>query len=196
MNTLEGLDHAWVLAVNGFHHPIADEIMWWISSKILWIPLYLWLFYLIFRKIQLKNAIIVTLMILATVALADFISAAVIKESVQRYRPSHHAELMQQLHFYHLGEGHLYQGGQYGFVSSHAANFFTLAAIFALFFKRAYPRMAIALFIIAFVIAYSRLYLGVHYPSDLLGGALLGVLVALGLYHLLWKRWKAIWEKA
>ena len=188
MNFLEGIDRSLVLFINGMNHPIMDEIMWQISSKALWVPMYIFLFYIIYRKIQLKNAIIVSLMIVATVGLADFISVALIKEQVQRYRPSHHAELIEQLHFYHLGGGHTYQGGMYGFVSSHATNFFALAMIFTLMFKKTYTKTSYVLFIVAVVTSYSRIYLGVHYASDLLGGAILGITVAYTLYRFIWKR--------
>ncbi|TNE56189.1 MAG: phosphatase PAP2 family protein [Bacteroidetes bacterium] len=188
MNFLEKIDGQIVLFVNGWHHPITDEFMWWISSKLLWIPLYILLIYLIFRKFKLNFAIILCLATIISVGLSDFIASSIIKESIQRYRPSHHLELMKQLHFYALGEGHFYQGGMYGFVSSHAANFFAIATSFAMYGRRYFPKITGFLFLVAILVSFSRLYLGVHYPSDLLGGALVGVLVSWASFKFIWPR--------
>lgn len=186
---LEEIDRSIVLFINSGNHPVLDEIMWLISGKLIWIPLYITLLYLLYRKYGLKSAIIMAVSIILTIIIADIISVQLLKERFQRYRPSHHAELIDKLNFYQLDAKNLYQGGMYGFVSSHATNFFALATSFTILCRREYPRISIALFLIAIIICYSRIYLGVHYLSDILGGMLLGILVSFSLYKWLWYRW-------
>lgn len=188
---LEGIDRSIVLHVNSWHSPAMDEIMWFVSAKLTWIPLYLVLFYLLYRKNGLKIAIYMAISVILTIVIADLLSVYLVKEQFQRYRPSHHGDLLEKLHFYQLDAQNKYQGGKYGFVSSHATNFFALASSFARLTQKQYPKMKIALFAIAVIICFSRLYLGVHYLSDLIGGMLLGILVSLALYKWVWPYFKS-----
>lgn len=185
---LESLDRAIVLAVNGWHTPFLDELMWWISARVTWIPLYLFLLYLVYQAKGWKGMGLFLLFAVFTLVIADTISVYAIKEILQRYRPSHHAMLRDELHFYHITATDLYQGGQYGFVSSHATNFFAIAGSFSLVFRKIYPKTIYLLYGIAVLVCFSRIYLGVHYLSDLIGGALLGTLIAYIIYRLVWKR--------
>lgn len=183
---LESLDRALVLAVNSWNSPFWDEVMWWISARITWVPLYLLLFYLAYRKDGLKTAFLFLVFTALTIIIADAISVYAIKETVQRYRPSHHALLHEHLHFYKTSPKDFYMGGDFGFVSSHATNFFAVATCFCLVYFKAYRKMSYTLFLIAAIICYSRMYLGVHYLSDLIGGAILGTFVALLMYKFVW----------
>lgn len=185
---LESLDRALVLAVNSWNTPFLDELMWWISAKITWFPLYFYLLFLAYRKIGLKAAVLFLVFVVLTVVIADTISVYALKETVQRYRPSHHALLMDKLHYYYQGNNNYYQGGQYGFVSSHATNFFVISCCFAFVFFKTYPKTVYLLFFCALIICYSRLYLGVHYLTDILGGALLGTIIAFLTYKFVWKK--------
>ncbi|HON19216.1 MAG TPA: phosphatase PAP2 family protein [Salinivirgaceae bacterium] len=99
-----------------------------------------------------------------------------IKVLIQRPRPSHNSELEGLLHFVNN-----YRGGQFGFVSSHAANTFGLATIVSLIFRN--KTWVVAMFLWASIVAYSRIYLGVHYPTDILCGAALGILIAFMVYR-------------
>jgi len=185
---LESLDRAIVLAVNSWNSPFWDEFMWIISGKITWIPLYVILLFLAYRKIGLKASILFLVFVVLTIVIADAISVYALKETFQRYRPSHHVMLNEKLHYYNQGNGNFYTGGQYGFVSSHATNFFVIAWCFTLVFIKTYRKIVYFLFFCALLVCYSRLYLGVHYLSDVIGGALLGTTIAFLTYKFVWKK--------
>jgi undecaprenyl-diphosphatase len=185
---LKNIDSGILLLINSFHAPWADELMWVISSREVWIPLYLILIILAFRKLGLKKTVLFVIIVIASTGLSDLISVNLIKYTVERFRPSHHGELANLLHFYEESPGDFYRGGKYGFVSSHASNFFALAFSVSLCLKKYYSWMFPFMLSIAGLVCYSRMYLGVHYPSDILGGAVLGSLIAF----LMWKNW---WKK-
>lgn len=185
---LEALDRSIVLFINGLHQPWLDELMWIISGRILWLPLYLGLIFLAYRKIGTRKTLWFVAIAVITVVLADLISVVLIKDVVQRYRPSHNTLLVNRLHFYEIRSGEYYQGGKFGFVSSHATNFFALAIFAGSVLKSYYKWIFPTLIATAVLICISRMYLGAHYLSDLIGGALLGSTMA-------WLSWKFIWER-
>ena len=123
------------------------------------------------------------MLIIIVIGLSDWISSGVIKNSVKRNRPSHNTEISQNVHLYSYSDGAKYQGGTFGFVSSHAANSFAIATLAFLFLRKKSKRWS-WLFLWAITVSYSRIYLGVHYPLDILGGAMVGVLVATLGYFL------------
>ena len=186
LDFLESIDHAIVLAINSLHTPLLDEIMWLISGKIIWIPMYLFLIYLAYQHFGKKNTIYFVVLVITAIALSDLVSSQVIKKSVARYRPSHHVELASQLHFYKQKNGEYYQGGEYGFVSSHAANFFAIALFVGLIFREKAPQLIYTLFSIAILVGFSRIYLGVHYLSDIIGGAIVGTTISYLLWKFVW----------
>jgi undecaprenyl-diphosphatase len=188
LDYFEAIDRSIVLAINSLHSPLLDEIMWLISGKIIWIPMYLFLIFLAYQHFGKKNTIYFVILIIATIALSDLVSSKLIKESVERYRPSHNLILESQLHFYKQKNGELYQGGDYGFVSSHAANFFAIALLVGLIFKEKAPKLIYTLFSIAVLVGFSRIYLGVHYLSDIIGGAIVGATISYLI-------WKFVWMK-
>jgi undecaprenyl-diphosphatase len=166
---LQDLDVRLFWWLNRVHTHWLDEGIYWLSKDLFWIPVAIVLLYIWFRYLSLPQALLTVLALAMLIALTDQLSATVIKPAVRRYRPSHDPALKDKVH---LVRG--YRGGEYGFVSSHAANTFGVALFCFLLFGPADRRWA-WLFLWATVISYTRIYLGVHYPFDILGGALLGM---------------------
>ena len=183
IDTLESIDRAIVLAVNGWNTPWLDEVMWWISARITWIPVYLLLLYLGLKKLQRQQFVFFVLSALLAVILADLISVYFFKEVFLRYRPSHNTLLTNRLHLYEIKPGEFYKGGMYGFISSHAANFFALFILAGLVFRPLYPRMIYWLLAANVFVCLSRLYLGVHYLSDLIAGGVVGATIGYICYR-------------
>jgi undecaprenyl-diphosphatase len=184
---LEGIDRDIVLWINAWHSPWLDELMWIISGRILWIPVYIGLFFLAFKEFGIRKALWFVAIAGVTVIVADLISVHLIKDVVQRYRPSHNLLLVDRLHFYEIRTGEYYQGGKFGFVSSHATNFFALAVFIGNALKHRYNWLFPVLLAMAILICISRMYLGAHYASDLIGGAILGSTMA-------WISWRYWWK--
>ena len=184
------IDTEILLAINGWHAPWADTLMWIVSAKTTWIPLYLLLIGLLvwryrqpaptpIKWLQKVPACVVMIVVIAlAVGAADFIASGILKDWVARPRPSRVPELEGVLH---LVNG--YKSGQYGFVSSHAANTMAVALLFSLIWRNKIATVGLMLWVAAN--CYSRMYLGVHYPTDILGGLIVGSLVAVGGYWLL-----------
>ena len=184
------IDTEILLAINGWHAPWADQLMWIISAKTTWIPLYLLLIGLLvwryrqpaptpIKWLQKVPACVVMIVAIGlAVGAADFIASGILKDWVARPRPSRVPELEGVLH---LVNG--YKSGQYGFVSSHAANTMAVALLFSLIWRNKIATVGLMLWVAAN--CYSRMYLGVHYPTDILGGLIVGSLVAVGGYWLL-----------
>ena len=184
------IDTEILLAINGWHAPWADTLMWIISAKATWIPLYLLLIGLLvwrYRKPAMTNVkwlqkvpacVVMIVAIGLAVGAADFIASGILKDWVARPRPSRVPELEGVLH---LVNG--YKSGRYGFVSSHAANTMAVALLFSLIWRNKIATCGLMLWVVAN--CYSRMYLGVHYPTDILGGLIVGSLVAVVGYWLL-----------
>jgi len=173
---LERLDQQLFLFLNSLNSPFWDKVMHAISSIVIWIPLYLAiLIYLGFR--YKRKFFIILLFIILAVTLSDQISVQLFKNLFQRLRPCHEPALNGLVHLVNNE-----CGGLYGFVSSHAANSFNVALVSLLFIRRRWFTVFILFW--ASVVGYSRIYLGVHYPGDVLCGAMLGALIGWGVYHL------------
>lgn len=184
MESILQLDQRIFLFFNGLHVDWLDPIVIWASNEIVWYPAYALIIWLIFRTYQnwRLSALTVVLIILAVIS-ADSFTSRVMKPYFKRPRPTHELAIKDQVHTVYG-----YRGGQYGFASSHAANTFAFAMLAWLLF-RGYWRYAGWFFAWAISIAYTRMYLGVHYPLDLATGALVGVLFALLFYQvILWLR--------
>lgn len=174
MEWLKELDQALLLWINGLHKPWLDSLMWAFSEKLTWVPLYLWVVIIAFKKWELKPFGLLIAGALLTVALTDLGSVHFFKNVFMRYRPCHHHDIGPLLH---IVNDHC--GGLYGFVSSHAANHAGIAVFLSLTLFKGNGKWMTALFGWAFVVSLSRVYLGVHYPSDIAAGALFGAAVAL-----------------
>jgi undecaprenyl-diphosphatase len=126
------------------------------------------------------NVLLTLIFVAAMITISDQV-CNLIKDSVMRFRPSHEPALSGLVHLVEDNHGNLYRGGKFGFVSSHAANSFALAIFITLFFKVRW--VSIAMFIWAAIVSYSRIYLGVHYPLDIMGGALVGIASGVLIYY-------------
>ena len=183
IENLESLDRKLVLFINGMHSEFLDQVMWFFSSPFILIPLFIMTFWSLYKSYSPKQMIIAFLAILFVVTLADLSSVYMFKEVFRRYRPSHHAELVDRLHFYKLSANEYYRGGLYGFVSSHAANYCGILMVCWTLLRHKWIKISIL--VITCIILLSRIYLGVHYFSDIICGAILGVLIAKFVLHFL-----------
>jgi undecaprenyl-diphosphatase len=168
INQLKEWDEQFLLFLNQFHSDWLDPVVLLVTKTQFWIPLYLILLFLIFKNYKREGFIIVAGIAL-TILLADQITSTIMKPFFLRLRPSHEPSLKGLVH---IVNGYL--GGQYGFASSHAANTTGVAFFIFLLFRNRYRWIGL-IFIWAFVMSYTRIYLGVHYPGDILVGALVGL---------------------
>lgn len=167
LELLKEWDTRLFLLINGGHFSFLDGCMHEASSKFFWIPLYLIFLLLLIKKYKIKTLLILVFVAL-TITLSDQISLHLFKNIFLRYRPCHNLMLASQIHLVDDC------GGLYGFVSSHAANTFALA-FFLFRIKMIESSNYIWLFVWAALVSYSRIYLGQHYPADVLVGALVGI---------------------
>lgn len=172
---LERLDQQFFLFLNSLNSPFWDQIMHILTGKIIWVPLYLAI--LIYLGIKYKRKfLIILLFIILAATMADQISVF-IKNAVERPRPCHEPLLEGLVHTFN-GEC----GGAFGFVSSHATNSFNVALLSLLFIRKRWYTISIVIW--AAVIGYTRIYLGVHYPGDVLCGSILGATIGWVNYKL------------
>lgn len=174
IDTLKLWDTNLFLFLNGLHAPFFDGFMFAVSEKLTWILLYISVLFVLI-KCWKKEAIWLIIALILCIVISDQVSSGLIKHLVERPRPSHAEDLKGLVHLVNS-----YSGGKYGFVSSHASNAFGFALLSSLIFKRKLYTWFI--FSWAVITAYSRVYLGVHYPLDILGGIIVGVLAAIACY--------------
>ncbi len=171
----EQLDQQLFLFLNSLNSPFMDKVMYVITVKLTWVPLYIALLYVFHRKLGRKFWFFLIIIALS-VLLADR-GSVIIKNTVDRPRPCHEPALTGQVHL--IGER---CGGKFGFVSSHASNAFNVALLSLLVIRRRWYTIAIVFW--ALIVGYSRIYAGVHYPGDVISGSIYGALVGWGMYRL------------
>jgi undecaprenyl-diphosphatase len=179
MTELLQLDERLFYFVNSeWRNVLFDAVLPVLREKHTWFPLYLFLlvfFILNFRK----NGLILILTLALTVGISDVVSSHLVKKTVRRARPCQVLDQTKDMHLMvNCGSG-------YSFPSSHAANHFSMAVFLMLTLSRVFRRVKVPLLIWATSIAYAQVYVGVHYPLDVVAGALLGTSVALSVYRLI-----------
>lgn len=164
-------------------NPVFDAVLPFLRNPVFWVPLYI--FVAVFMALNFgKKGLWWSLFFICTVAITDRIGAGILKEAVKRPRPCQDAEfaiyvrlLLQQC------------SGSYSFVSNHAANHFGLATFAFLTFRGVFKKWMYLAFVWAFFIAYAQVYVGVHYPLDVVGGAVLGILIGSITAKIFDKNW-------
>ncbi len=168
MEFLNSIDTELFLLINGMHNAFFDSIMYWLSNKLFWVPMYLLIIFLIIRRYKMRG-VMMLLFIGIVITLCDQTASGLLKNLVQRLRPSHEPALAGLIHLSKAGTG-----GLYGFVSSHAANVFGLATFLWFVLDNQFKWLKYWLFVWAVLVSYSRIYNGVHYPGDVLVAAFIG----------------------
>lgn len=163
--------------LNGSDSPFLDRFMWIFSGKTVWLPLAAFILIVLLYKKKWKESILILLAIVLVVTLCDQFASHVCKPIFTRFRPTHHPDFMDQVKTVFN-----YRGGRYGFISSHAANAFGFATYMSLLFR--YRLFTWTIFLWAALTAYTRVYLGVHFISDIVPGAIAGVFFGWLVYWL------------
>ena len=175
IHSLADADKSLMVALNHDGGPCSDHFWKTISKNIAWVPVgAALLLSLNYYKKNLLIPIFIIVGLALTVTIADQIASSFLKPYFHRFRPSHNEEICNLLHY--VGN---YRGGKYGFVSSHAANAFGVLAFLAPLFR--HKATTVVLFVWAYMVSYSRIYLGVHFPGDIIAGGLLGITVGTGV---------------
>lgn len=163
--------------LNGSDSPILDRFMWLYSGKAVWLPLAFFILVVLLYKKKWRESILILLAIVLVITFCDQFASHVCKPIFTRFRPTHHPDFMDQVKTVFD-----YRGGRYGFISSHAANAFGFATFMSLLFR--YRLFTWTIFLWAALTAYTRVYLGVHFISDIVPGAIAGVFFGWLVYWL------------
>ena len=169
-------DKELMLSINHAHTPFLDLIMQIASYKYSIVPVCAIILFFLFYKSSVKRGVLFVLAIVFTFAICDSGSTSLFKHTVCRLRPCHDPSIMDMVRMLE------YKGGQFGFISSHAANLFGLAVVSSFAIKRRW--YTIFIFCWAALVAYSRIYVGKHFPGDVICGALFGTAAGLLIVYI------------
>lgn len=164
-------------ALNGSESLFLDNAMWTISGRLIWIPLYLFILFLLFYRVPKREGLLAALFLILVFVACDQVSSSLFKPLFERFRPTHHPDFKDL-----VDTVNDYRGGRFGFISGHATNSFGLAVFVLLLFK--HRALTVASLFWATLNSYTRIYLGVHFISDIIAGMIVGTLIALLLYSL------------
>lgn len=178
LQSLIDIDQSLLLYLNSLHCPFGDYFMSTFSGKIIWVPMYASILYILLKNFHWKVTLYCLVAIALTITFADQVCATLIRPVVERLRPSNLENPISE--FVHIVNDK--RGGSYGFPSCHASNSFGLAGFIVLLFRKRW--LSIFICVWAAINCYSRIYLGVHYPGDLLAGIIVGLCGAVLMYYL------------
>jgi undecaprenyl-diphosphatase len=178
---LESLDKQLLLEVNGSDSLYLDRVAHKLTNALAWIPFYISLFYVVLKNNDSFRKILLVLgAVSVCVLLAGMVDDVIVKPTVARWRPTHDPEIGPLVD---VVDG--YRGGKYGFFSAHAANTFSIAIFFCWMVRS--RLLSLAMIIWSFTNCWTRLYLGVHYPGDILVGLIWGTIVGSFAYFLFYR---------
>ncbi len=177
LDWIEHMDQVALLWINAKHTEWLDTFMIFVTNKFTWIPFYVLLLFLMWKQYRSKIYWLIAC-VFALILFADQ-GSNLMKDSFKRYRPCHNIDLQSKVHLVNNK-----CGGKFGFVSAHAANSMALALFVVLMLRKKYAVLVPIMISYTLLISYSRIYLAQHYPLDILGGWMLGILVALLVYRL------------
>ena len=177
LSMLKAMDTMVFLTVNSHHNAYFDSVMWLVSGKLIWVPMYVSLFFVLLKNYSYKVVFAILLAIGVVILFTDSFTAQVIRPWVCRLRPSNLDNPMSSM--VHIVDG--YRGGAYGFPSNHASNTWGLAFFITFLFRR--YKLTFFFFLWALLVCYSRMYLGVHYFGDLLIGGVLALAGASTVFY-------------
>jgi undecaprenyl-diphosphatase len=173
---LVDFDRNLFLALNSMHSPMMDSVMWWITGRFIWIPLYAFMAYFLYRKFG-NQALFMVLFGAILITLSDQ-GSVMLKNFFERERPCHDEFISLLVHTVNNK-----CGGKFGFVSSHASNTMAVFAYLMLLTRHSFSRkLMVAIGFWVLIVSYSRIYLGVHFPADIIGGWLVGILAGFITY--------------
>jgi len=176
IDRLISYDQQLFLFLNGMHSPVFDFIMYWLSDKLIWVPLYAWMLFYMWREHRSRLWLVI-IFIALLVTFTDQVSVQVFKNIFHRLRPCHNPELEGLVR---ILNGHC--GGKYGFISSHACNMAGIALFSGLMLRKRFRWLLPSLIVWSILIGYSRIYLGVHYPADVVVGFFVGGIIGFLVY--------------
>lgn len=175
---LQHIDERILLFINSWGSIWMDNFMYLITNRFIWIPLYVFIAYVLYKNFGLKMFLFIASILILTIIGTDQLCGSVIRPALKCLRPSNPANpISASIHLIHG-----YRGGKYGMPSCHAANTFALAFFVMLLFRKKW--LTFFCFAWAILVSYSRVYAGVHYPSDIVVGMIIGIGMACLLYYL------------
>ena len=170
------------LALNRAGSPFWDDAMWTYTGIVTWVPMFLFIIYIVFRNQKTKEGLLVLGSIILIILFSQVVSALLFKPLFQRYRPTYHLDFKDIVSIVND-----FRGGDYGFISGHATNSIALAIFFSLLFKNRF--LTVTTIAWALLNSYSRIYIGVHFISDIVAGLIIGSLLGYLVYKMyLWYR--------
>jgi undecaprenyl-diphosphatase len=177
LNTLLNIDRYMLLSLNGSDSLFWDGCMLVYTSMAVWMPLAAILLYVLIKNNNIKDFFLLIVLVAVVATLTDTISSGICKPFFERWRPTNDPMLM-----YAVDVVNETRGGRFGFTSSHAANSFGIATFVSLLIRN--RALSVSLVIWAAMNAFTRIYLGVHYPGDILAGTMIGIVVGWAVYRL------------